>query len=414
MAARAGAAPHLFTGTFLGLCLVNFLASCNLTIFYGFHDHLAALGVPEEWRGPLLALEPFTAFVLRPFLGPLVTLRSGARLLALGLGLVTLALLSYPFALTVPVLACVRIVHGAGFVVLVSSVIGLLVQVMPRERSGQGFAIFSLTVLIPQAVMPAFVELALPLLGDQGQVYALAAPLMLPAFLALPLVARRLRELSRDLPPEEQQAARLGETLAGIRQPGVSALLASGLGLYTALSAAFFFLRPLGVAAGLANPGLFLTCSALTTIALRAGGSRFFDRVDKRLLLGLSLGFLVLVLALLPLAGSPGPLLVLAVGHGLAQGVAMPMLGALMVQVSPGRFRSLNSNLLLLTMDAGFFLGPLAGGEAARLGLGTVFWVGAVLALGALAVVVLAWRGLAVAGRPEKGGRVRPPERGGA
>ncbi len=413
MAARAGAAPPLFTAVFLGLCLVNFLAFCNLSIFYGFHDHLAALGVPEAWRGPLLALEPLAAFALRPVLGPLVTPRNGVRLVGGGLLLLTLALAAYPSVRSIPAVAAVRVLHGLGFAVLVSAVVGLVVHVVPRERMGQGFGIFTLTTLVPHAAMPVLVEKALPHLPGPGQAYALASPLMLLALLLMPSMARRMRELAANLPPEVRERPGRTDIRANLRAPGVGPLLGVALGLYTASSAAFFFFRPLGLAAGLANPGTFFACSALANITLRVAASRLFDRLDKRRTLAASLGLLAAVLVFTPLVGSPEPLLALAVCYGLAQGLAMPLLSSLMVLVSPARLKSLNANLLLLAMDAGYFLGPLAGGLTVLGGLGLVFWMGAGLVLAALATVVLARRGLAAAGQPEEGGRVRPPERGG-
>ncbi len=380
----------LFNGAFLGLCLVNFLAFCNLTIFYGFYDHLAGLGVPEAWRGTLLALEPFTAFVLRPVLSPLFTVRNGVRCLALGLGLVTLALLAYPLARTVPPLFVVRILHGAGFVVLVSAEIGLLVHVVPRERSGQGFGIFTLTTLIPYAAMPPFAEHILPLLADKAQIYALAAPLMLPAFAFLPLLARRMRLLAATLGAQGIARPRWSDIRANFKTPGILSLLAASLGLFTATCAVFFFAKPAAQAVGLANPGLFFTVSTLVNIALRAGANAAFDRIDKTLALVSALALLVAVFSALAWTGSPEGFLILAGLYGLGLGLAMPMLNALVVLISPAHLKSLNANLQLFAMDAGFFLGPLAAGLVAPWGVDRVFLLAAALVLAACLLVILA------------------------
>jgi MFS family permease len=47
---------------------------------------------------------------------------------------------------------------------------------------------------------------------------------------------------------------------------------------------------------------------------------------------------------------------------GLGWGVSMPLLSGLMFDISQPRFRALNSNLAMEMFQAGFFIGPLAGG----------------------------------------------------
>ena len=42
---------RLVTFEFVGLCLVAFLAVCNVTAFYNLFGYLASLGVPGSLRG---------------------------------------------------------------------------------------------------------------------------------------------------------------------------------------------------------------------------------------------------------------------------------------------------------------------------------------------------------------------------
>jgi MFS family permease len=48
--------------------------------------------------------------------------------------------------------------------------------------------------------------------------------------------------------------------------------------------------------------------------------------------------------------------------YGLCIGFIMPLLNALLFDVSPPHLRGVNANLALFVMDAGFFLSPYAGG----------------------------------------------------
>lgn len=51
----------------------------------------------------------------------------------------------------------------------------------------------------------------------------------------------------------------------------------------------------------------------------------------------------------------------LGVFLGLGWGIVMPVLNALMFDISPVQFRGLNTNLGVQMFQGGFFLGPLAG-----------------------------------------------------
>ncbi|MDO9084323.1 MAG: hypothetical protein Q7U56_13690, partial [Humidesulfovibrio sp.] len=126
---------------FLSLCAISVLAFCNIAIFYGFYAYLTELGISPAWRGPLLALEPFTALLVRPFLGRFLTLGSSVRFMRVGMALATLSLLCYPFTTAIPALALVRMLHGLGFVTVVAGLMGVLTAVLPREKSAQGFGL---------------------------------------------------------------------------------------------------------------------------------------------------------------------------------------------------------------------------------------------------------------------------------
>jgi len=54
--------------------------------------------------------------------------------------------------------------------------------------------------------------------------------------------------------------------------------------------------------------------------------------------------------------------LILAAIFGVLWGVGIPLMMALLFDVSEERFRGLNMNLSLVMMQAGFFVGPLIGG----------------------------------------------------
>ncbi len=162
----------LFTFEFVSLCFVSFFAFCNMAVFFSFYGYLARLGIPVEWRGLLLGLEPMSAFALRLAIIPLLHLGNAVRVMMLALVMLVAALCSYLWVLTIPGLILLRVFHGAAFVLLVSASMSLLVHLIPRDRSAQGFGIMSVTVLVPYAVMPLVTDLLLPMLPSEAYLYA--------------------------------------------------------------------------------------------------------------------------------------------------------------------------------------------------------------------------------------------------
>lgn len=354
--------PSIWTFEFMSLCAISVLAFCNIAIFYSFYSYLTELGIPPAWRGPLLALEPFTALLVRPFLGRFLTLGNSVRFMRVGLCIATAALLCYPFTTSILLLALVRVLHGLGFVILVGGLMGVLTALLPREKSAQGFGLFSVTILLPYALMPPFVELVLPYLPGHGAAYALAAPLMLPAFLLLRPLGRRTRALALTLHPSHLLKPSWVEVRQGLRDPSVFLLILANLFLVAGHSIVFFFMRDFAVLLGAGNPGMFFTYANAATITLRVTCGHLLDRVDKGRLLFFAFLELAVLVPLFGWAGIPLVLFSMAVLYGSGIALSMPLLNSSMLQVSPPNLRAYNANLMMVAVDAGFFAGPFIGG----------------------------------------------------
>ncbi len=213
-----------------------------------------------ETHDPALAAEPLAAFCLRPFLSVLVTPRNAlalARWSLVGLGL---ALCGYPFARGIEALLLVRLCHGVAFVCLVSAVTVLLAQAIPRTLAGRAFGYFSLSALVPYAVMPPLAEGLLPVLGREDRVYACCAVFVLPALALLAPLGRRLgrRAMAGVAGTSRPTVAQVRQTLAS---PSVRLILLATLFLFLGTTLIFFFIKPFAGASG-GRQGLFFTVPA--------------------------------------------------------------------------------------------------------------------------------------------------------
>lgn len=386
--------PSLFTFEFTAVCFVSFFAFCNMSVFYGFFDYLGRIGIPLEWRGFLLGLEPMSAFALRLAVIPLLHVGNAVNVMILSLFMMAAALWSYPWAVTIPALIVLRIFHGAAFVLLVSASMALLVHLIPRERSAQGFGIFGIGALAPYAIVPLVTETLLLYAANEARVYAALTVLAIPALALLLVLRKRLRKMLAGVSATLMKRPAMSEVRQDLQDTGVILVLGINLILYLCYSAVFYFVKSYCATFNAGDPGTFFTIATAAMIAVRALGGRFFDKGDKVKRIALLTLLLIPFFVLLGHERSPHTFYALAGYYGLCIGAILPQLNAVMVLISPPHLRGLNINLSLFAMDAAFFLTPYFGGAliAAGWSFSTLFTVyGGLLGLG-LAMILALWR----------------------
>lgn len=352
------APPKLCSRTFVIVNLITFLAICNMALFFRFNTYLTQLAVDPSWHGLVISLFALVAVLVRPLIGHRFTATNAGRWMVIASLGVAGCMPLYGLAQSLGSLIALRIGHGLVYVILVTAATAPMVDSIPEGRSGQAFGIITIINLLPMAFIPPLVIALLTWLGSYPRVLAWSALLNLLIVFLVPLMNKGL---SRDA-KKAQPVLTWPDLSANLRNRQVLWLLGVSLLIYTAFTPVFFFIQDFARQRGLANPGWFFSASAVMEIATRLLAGRLFDRVRKTMLLGLAL--LLLVVAYLAMIAAQGQTALLALGLalGLGWGVGMPMLNAIMFELSPARFRAMNTNLSLLMFQAGFFLGPLLGG----------------------------------------------------
>jgi MFS family permease len=382
--------PKLWTFEFLSLCLVVMTAFGNVSVFYGFYHYLGTIDIPVIWRGFLVGLEPMAAFILRLAVLPWLHVRNSYSVLTASLVLLILCSCSYLWVVTVPAMIVLRIVHGATFMLLTSAAIALIVNFIPKERSGQGFGILGVATMIPFAVIPPLCEALLPHVRGEADLYAGVSVFSVAAIGLLVLLRRHLTEAIRSMDGALLRRPSMSEIRQNFRIPAVLLLLSATFLVYMAHATFFYFLKDLSLELRAGDVGLFFTIFTITMIALRVLGGTLFDRLDKRHLLTAGLILLALSLLALPRAATPSVYYGLAGLYGLSVGIALPLLSALLFTASPLQFQGLNTNMTLFTLDLAYCLMPYLGGMlvAFGAGFGVLFHVS--LGFVALALVMIA------------------------
>lgn len=361
-------ARPLLTFEFLALCLIIIMAFCNICVFYSFYYYLGAIGIPVVWRGFLVGLEPMAAFALRLFVLPWLHLRNAYTIIMASLALLIAVSCSYLFVTSVAGLIIVRIAHGAVFVILTSAAIALMVNFIPAEKSGQGFSALTVATMIPYAIIPSLTEALLPCVRSAADIYAGVSVFSLAGMALMIGMRGRISGAIGRMDAVLMRKLTLAEIRENFRRRAVVILLAAILLLYLAHATFFYFLKNLALQTGIGHVGAFFSISMAMIIAVRLFGTFAFDRTNKVKLLLVALLMLTACLLALPGVKTLAVYYLLAVAYGAGIGITMPVFSALLFNASAPGLRSLNTNMTLFVMDAGFFLTPYLGGLLMTLG----------------------------------------------
>jgi len=380
----------LWSFEFLALCLIIAVAFGNVSVFYGFYHYLGTIGIPIEWRGFLVGLEPMSAFILRLFVLPWLHVRNAFSVTMVSLVMLIAASCTYLWVTSVPAMIVLRIFHGAVFVLLTSAVISLVVNFIPGDRSGQGFSAISIATMIPYAVIPPLSEALLPYVRNEADIYAAVSIFSVVAICFLIALRGRIGDALRGMDGVLMHRPNISEIRENLRMRSVIVLLASIFLIYLAHATLFYFLKDLTLQIRTGDVGLFFTISMAAMISVRSLGAALFDRIDKLSTLRKALALLIPCLILLPLAALPVTYYLMAALYGLCMGVILPLLNAVLFSSSPPPLRGLNTNMTLFTMDVAYCLVPYLGGMVIANGAGfdALFYLAAGFVMLTLALIV--------------------------
>jgi predicted MFS family arabinose efflux permease len=348
----------LYSKEFIVFNIVFFLAFINMAVFFHLHQYLRSIGVDDRWSGLLIGAFSFAAVFLQPIMSPFVHVANARRFLVVGLLVTIASLFSYRWAVTIPTLLAIRMIHGAGFITFVTAMNASIVALIPAERSGQAFSLISVNILLPSAVVPALLDVLG--LGPQHFVDVLtaAAVLMIPAA-ALPALIHPDGAVSKQEKPAPRKGVFKGIGEA-FRHPVIAILLVTNILVFLSYTPVFFLLKEYAQDRGIGKPGIFFTASTGTMIAIRLLGGRIFDRLNKKRMLVLSLLLLFVAYTLLVWV-RPGIFLILGFIFGLGWSLYAPLLNSLLFEFSPAASRGLNLNLSMVMVQAGYLIGPTIG-----------------------------------------------------
>ncbi|MCB2227035.1 MAG: MFS transporter [Desulfarculaceae bacterium] len=388
-----GRAKSLYSFEYLSLLGIALLSFSNVAVFYDLYNHLGALGIPGELRGFLIGVLSLTPVPLFFVAAPFINHRNAPYLMLLGIAVLAVAGLSYLWVSSFWGMLLLRVVNGLGLFCMSASCMALLVWAIPEGKSGQGFALYSSAILLPYALVPLAVDALAPWLPSRAYSYAGMPIMLLPAAGVVLVVLRRIRGQDREAPAAPARPPAWPELKKSLtRLPLVVMILANAV-YFMNFAGLFFMFKGFAQQINLGNVGKFFTVQMLVMLAIRTFGSGIFDRISKVVLLCIAFALSALSYLALYLVEDPYWISPIAVVFGVGLALGFPALNSLMYLHSEPQDRAMNANLMMMALQAGYFLGPLAAGLAvSRLGYDAFFllWLG--LCLAGLAVCALVLR----------------------
>lgn len=355
---RVADGQSLWNQGFIALSVLFLFASSAMAAFFHIHGYLASLGIPASWAGFIIGADSLAGFVIQPFCAPYLTRRNAAPWMAAGLCVLGAALVCYSAARGVGGLIAVRIAQGAGFVLFMAAMMAAVVGFIPKNRSGQAFGVLSLVRLVPYAIVPPLTAF---FLNRSVSFPGMAAWLAVAVGVCLPVLLLVKRPAVHGAGANQPEAIGFHGVKGILKDPVLQGLLAANLMVFIGYTIVFFYITGFGREMRIGHTELFFTIAISIMAAVRLLGSTFFDRFSKCRLIAWCLALLVACFPLL-IVSRGWAFLCVAGLLGLAWGVAMPLLNAVVFDVSPAHLQGVNMNMTLIMMQGGFLLGPVIGG----------------------------------------------------
>ena len=278
-------------------------------------------------------------------------------------------MLAYPYVRgehVIGIIWLLRIIQGIALAVYSSCTVAVLVSCIPKGQSARGFALFSLTMLLPYSIIPALAERLLPVLGGEPRLFALTAVLGLPALAMLIPLAPRLR--TPEMPAQGENSLSGRALWQAVSHSGLFFVYMACLTFSIMTVLAIFFMKGLCAVTG-AQPAWFFSTYTVTIILVRLFGSHRLDTLPRYRVTTLCCA--VLACCMLGLAWGPlWAFIPLTCVYGLGLGLLYPLLAAAVYDRSTPTTRSINSNVMMATFDSSGMLAPLLGGLVIHAGYG--------------------------------------------
>jgi MFS family permease len=365
----------VFTRDFVLVCCATLLlTSAQSLVLTALPVYLVRIGFAAGFVGAFIAGFAICALIARLPVGMSVD-RFGSRTFGLAgaallsVGCVLYAMVPFvswrvPFAATIPVLLPIAgIAHSVGFSTHGTSASGFVAYAAPIARRGEAVGYYGVLMNVAKGIAAG---ISLLIVAARGFVFLLGIAAVLAALASILWFV--LGDVERTTRGTMPMSGRFQVDRRVLLPASVASLLSAGAGV------ALAFVPLVGVERGVANPGIYFTAVALTSIAFRVVAGRVADSYGRSA--SIVPGMLLVSAGLMLIArASSTPMLALAgVVYGLGLASADPALQALAIDVAEPKRRGSAMATYYAMVDLGVSAGSVISGQLAdAVGYGGAF-----------------------------------------
>ena len=362
----------LLSKNFILLFFLVLSSNCYLSIYYCFEQWLERIAVSPNWRGFLLGSLFGMVLFTRPIASVFLLRYSKLPAITISILIASATMLTYRYLPVhspyfVWMVLGLRLTQGFFLAIFSSCTVAVMVNCFPPGQSARGFALFSLTTLLPYALIPSGGELLLPIIGSEPELYALVSLLAIPALIMTVLLAPLLRSPEITTNHENNAEQNITSIMHSVLHSGLSLVFLSVLLFGLTTNTAIFFMKGLCRLTG-GNPADFFLFYTSTIMVLRLLANNRMDSLPRYRVVpvcALLMGAGLAIIAWGPYwAYIPATIL-----YGASLSLLYPLLAAAICDRSTQAARTINSNFMMLMFDAAGLCAPILGGFVIQQGL---------------------------------------------
>ncbi|MCC3355374.1 MFS transporter [Bacillus sp. REN16] len=361
----------LWTKDFLNLSLSNFF------VFLTFYFLLVTLpvytlndlGGNELEAGLMITVFLFSAIIIRPFAGQWLNTIGRKKVLSLSLLIFMISSLFYFFTPSIYSVLLLRLFHGIGFGMATTAAGGIVADIIPDSRKGEGMGYFIMSNNLAMVIGP-FLGLTLMNQSGMNSVFIFGAicailALLTGYFVKVPASAQETQEVAKT----KLSFSDLFEVPA-IKISIVGGLL--GIVYSSLLSFVSVYAQEIGL---LEASSFFFVVYAVVLLVSRPFTGRWFDEYGANKIIYPSIVVFAIGMLLLGIASTAIMFLLAAALIGLGWGTLFPSFQTIAVQAAAPRRRGTATATFLSIYDTGIGLGSaVVGLLSSKIGLGTFYF----------------------------------------
>ncbi|HEY2493260.1 MAG TPA: MFS transporter [Paenibacillus sp.] len=340
---------------------------------------LENLGRSQEDIGLVTTVFLIAAVIFRPLTGKWLDEMSRKTIVLMSLILFTLCAVSYLFIQDYYLLLMVRFVHGIAFGISATATSAIVLDVIPKERKGEGIGYFSLFMSLAMVIGP-FLGL---FMTSHTNFYVLFVTISV--FSLLSLACSAMTQIPKHVPVTSELSA---WDIKRYIEPKAIPISLAGFVLAFSYGAISTFVSVYAKSIGLEQmASYFFVVFAAMILISRPFTGRLFDRKGAHILVYPGIMLFVIGMIWLSQAYSAPIFLITAGIIGLGFGAILPSFQTIALQVSPLHRQGLATGTYFVFFDLGYAFGSyFLGLIAAKTNYHTMYFVGGLFVLLALVI----------------------------